>query len=125
MTKCTGRCTCGAIQITITGDPFDVGLCHCMDCRKHHGAVFYAAAAFDPSTVTIIGETANYRDRHFCPTCGSSVFATSDDIVEIHLGILDDPNQFKPTYELWTDRREEWLPEFANTLKHKRDRSET
>ena len=125
MTQHTGRCTCGAIQITATGEPKSVGICHCMDCRKHHGAVFYAAATFDPSDVTIKGETAHYKNRHFCPTCGSSVFATSDGEVEIHLGILDEPNQFTPTYELWTARREDWLPNFPNTQKHKRDRSES
>ena len=26
--------------------PERAGICHCMDCRKHHGAPFYAAAIF-------------------------------------------------------------------------------
>ncbi|WGI22569.1 GFA family protein [Amylibacter sp. IMCC11727] len=122
MTHATGSCTCGAIRISAKGDPKSVGICHCLDCRKHHGAVFYAAAAFAPSDVTITGDTHQYKDRHFCPTCGASVFATSDGEVEIHLGILDTPNQFTPTYELWCERRENWLPEFVGMQKHKRDR---
>jgi len=33
--------------------------------------------------------------------------------VDLHLGALDAPDKFKPTYELWTVRREAWLPEFG------------
>ncbi len=30
------------------------------------------------------------------------------------VGSLDAPDQFEPTYELWTVRRESWLPAFAH-----------
>ena len=33
--------------------------------------------------------------------------------MDLHLGALDAPDQFKPTYELWTVRREGWLPDFG------------
>lgn len=106
----TGGCSCGKVRITADGSPLRVGICHCLDCRKHHGAVFYAAAIFKASQVTTTGETRSYKGRHFCPDCGSSVFATTEDEVELHLGALDAPNQFTPTYEKWTERRENWLP---------------
>ena len=122
MTLVTGSCTCGAIQISATSTPKSVGICHCLDCRKHHGAVFYAAAAFAPFAVTITGEPSQYKDRHFCPTCGSSVFAYSGEEVEIHLGALYAPNQFTPTYEIWCERREAWLPTFKNTATYGRER---
>ena len=109
MTNRMAGCTCGAIRVTTSGDPKRVGICHCLDCRKHHGAVFFAAAIFETSAVTITGNTAQYKDRHFCPTCGSSVFARSDDEVEVHLGSFDAPNQFTPKYESWTEHRETWL----------------
>ena len=125
MNQITGGCQCGAVRLIATGAPKRVGICHCLDCRKHHGAAFYAAAAYDPAAVEITGETASFKGRSFCPTCGSSVFAESDGEVEIHLGILDEPNQLTPTYELWTIRREHWLPEFPSTQKYKRDRPET
>jgi len=35
------------------------------------------------------------------------------DEVDLHLGVLDGPDQFKPTYELCTVRREAWLPDFG------------
>lgn len=51
------------------------------------------------------------------------VFSRSDDEVELHLGSLDEPSQFRPTYELWTVRREDWLPPFegARRFAHNRD----
>ncbi|GLS88865.1 hypothetical protein GCM10010873_38390 [Cypionkella aquatica] len=112
----TGGCLCGQVRITATGKPYRVGLCHCLDCRKQHGALFHASAIFPDTAVTIRGETRAYQGRNFCPTCGGSVFSITGDEVEVNLGALDAPDQFIPTYEVWTIRREAWLPEFA--LKH-------
>ena len=120
--KTTGGCLCGAVRIAATGDPLRVGICHCLDCRKHHGALFYAAAIFPEAAVTVTGETRAYRGRHFCPTCGSSVFARADGEVELHLGALDAPGRFAPDYELWTIRREAWLPPFPVARRYPRDR---
>ena len=112
MTQVTGGCLCGAVRLVARGEPVRVGICHCLDCRKHHGAVFYAAAVYPSSAVTVTGETRHWKGRHFCPACGSSVFAVSDAETEVHLGTLDTPGTFTPTYELWTSRREPWLPPF-------------
>ena len=87
-----------------------MGLCHCLEFRKHHGALFFAAAIFPEDAVTIEGETLAFKGRHFCPQCGSSVFAHFGDEIEVHLGTLDEPSKFMPTYENWTIRREAWLP---------------
>ena len=108
----TGGCPCGAVRIEAAGEQYRVALCHCLDCRKHHGAPFYAAAIFPQDAVTVTGETRHWNHRHFCPTCGGSVFARWDDEIEVHLGTLDEPSRFTPTYESWTVRRESWLPPF-------------
>ncbi len=122
MERFTGGCLCGDIRIEASGAPHRVGLCHCLDCRKHHGALFYAAAIFPQDAVTIRGETHNYAGRHFCPRCGSSVFARSGDELEVHLGSLDAPDQLIPTYEVWVARREAWLPPFPLERQYDRDR---
>ncbi|WP_298934600.1 GFA family protein [uncultured Ruegeria sp.] len=120
-----GGCRCGKLRVKATGQPYRVGLCHCLDCRKHHGAVFYAAAVFPEGAVEITGTSHSYAGRYFCPTCGSSVFARTGAEVEIHLGCLDAPNQLRPTYEIWTVRRESWLPAFAFMKQYERDRDAT
>ena len=125
MDRLTGGCLCGRVRVAAAGAPYRVGLCHCIDCRKHHGALFYAAAIFPAGAVTIEGETRDYRGRHFCPRCGSSVFARCGDEIEVTLGSLDAPDQFTPTYECWTVRRESWLPRFPLDRHFEHDRDGT
>ncbi len=122
MERFEGGCLCGSIRFVATGQPYRVGLCHCLDCRKHHGALFHASAIFPEDAVAVEGELASYAGRFFCPRCGSSVLARTADEVEISLGCLDAPDQFIPTYELWTARRESWLPPFPLARGYDRDR---
>ncbi len=90
-----------------------------------------ALLADDPQLVghamvaRMLGEMRDYAGRHFCPRCGSSVFARSGDEIEVNLGSLDAPDQFVPTYELWTIRREAWLPAFPVRKRYERDRRGT
>lgn len=72
--------------------------------------------------MTIEGETRSYAGRSFCPRCGSTVFGRSSDEIEVNLGALDAPDQFKPTYELWTVRRESWLLPFPRARQYERGR---
>ncbi|TPW26448.1 GFA family protein [Pararhizobium mangrovi] len=124
MERFTGSCLCGNVTIVATGRPNRVGICHCLDCRKHSGTLFQALAIFPEDAVSIEGEVRAYRDRSFCPRCGSPVFYRSADEIEIGLGSLDAPDQLTPTYELWTIRRESWLPPFPLDERHERDRTE-
>lgn len=124
MSETRGGCLCGAVRFVASGAPDRVGICHCMDCRKHHGAAFYASAVFPATAVRVTGETRSYEGRHFCETCGSSVFARSGDEVELHLGALDTPGAFGPSYELWTCRREPWLPPFPGMASFERERED-
>ena len=121
----TGGCLCGSVRLVATGRPYRVGLCHCLDCRKHHGALFHASAIFPEQAVTIEGEARGYAGRFFCPRCGSPVFSRTGDEVEVNLGSLDAPDQLRPTYELWAGRRESWLPSFPLARRYERDREET
>jgi hypothetical protein len=125
MERFTGGCLCGSVRIVASGRPYRVGVCHCLDCRKHSGALFQASAIFPEDAVSIEGETCDYAGRHFCPRCGSSVFGRSADEIEVSLGALDAPDQLTPTYELWTLRRESWLPAFPSMRRYERDRDST
>lgn len=126
----TGGCLCGAVRILIDAEtPLRSGICHCLDCRKNLGALFKTYAIFPRAAVSVTGETRYFRggtagdDRHFCPTCGSPLFSVLDEgEIEIFVGCLDAPDSAAPpTYELWTKRREAWLPDF-HLKKHLMDR---
>jgi hypothetical protein len=125
MGRLSGSCLCGDVKVTASDRPYRVGLCHCLDCRKHNGSIFHAFAIFPETDVTIEGETRDYAGRHFCPRCGSSVFNRSEDEIELSLGLLDAPDQLKPTYELWTIRRESWLPALPLAHSYLRNREST
>lgn len=118
----TGGCACGMVRFEADGPPDRVGICHCLDCRKYHGALFYAAAIYPETHVRITGDAQMYDGRYFCPTCGSRIFNRSDAEIEVNLGSFDDINVFQPSYELWTIRRESWLPEFPVHHRFERDR---
>lgn len=125
MEQFPGGCLCAKVRFVARGRPYRVGVCHCLECRKHHGALFHASAVFARQQVLIEGDTRDYLGRHFCPNCGSSVFSCSGDEVEVNLGCLDCPDQFRPTYELWTVRRESWLPAFPQMKCYEADRDST
>ena len=119
----TGGCLCGAIRVEINAAPYRVGICHCLDCRKHHGTIFHTFAVFPANAATVTGEPRQFNNRNFCPTCGSSVFDRFGDEFELHVGCLDAPNQLRPTYESWMIRRETWLPPFDLVNHYERDRT--
>ena len=48
-----GGCLCGSVRIVASGRPYRVGVCHCLDCRKHHGALFHASAIIAQDAVTM------------------------------------------------------------------------
>lgn len=123
MEHATGGCLCGGVRFVARGRPYRVGLCHCLDCRKNHGALFHASAIFPAEAVTVEGDTGEYQGRVFCPRCGSPVLGRFGDEIGVNLGALDAPDQFTPTYQLWTIRREAWLPAFP--LAHHYDRNRT
>jgi len=124
MERFTGDCLCGDVRIVAVGRPYRVGLCHCLDCRKHTGSLFHASAIFPAEAVTIAGALRDYGGRMFCARCGSSVCQRSGDEIEVSLGALDAPDRLMPTYELWTARREAWLPPFRLAHHYERDRPE-
>ena len=75
----TGGCLCGAVRFEVRAQPHRVGLCHCLDCRKQHGAPFGALAIFPADRVAFAGDepgmfasSATGR-RYFCRRCGSPV----------------------------------------------------
>ena len=125
MRKRTGGCNCGQLRFEVSGEPLRVGLCHCLVCRKETGSLGNHFAVWPSDKVSVTGETRSWRlttdHRHFCATCGSSLFAVVEGAneVEVRVGAFDDaPTDFTPTYELWTTRRERWLAPVAGAGQH-------
>jgi hypothetical protein len=111
-----GGCACGALRFEARGEPLHVGLCHCMTCRRRHGAPFNPFATYAADQVRWHGPESRWRSgdrstRLGCATCGSPLFWADDagEFVELHLGSFDEIGTLTPQYEIWTLRREPWL----------------
>jgi hypothetical protein len=120
------------VRIELTGEPYRVGVCHCLDCRKKTGGIFATWAIYPEHRVEVTGETAGHEQRsgytlHFCPACGSPIYETQagSDEAEVFVGVLDEPSRLTPTYESWTVRREAWLPPLPLARRYTRNREGT
>jgi hypothetical protein len=76
-----GSCFCGAVQLTVTGEPAAMGYCHCESCRHWSAGPVNAFTLWKSDAVTVtqgaenIG-TYNKTPRSFrkwCKQCGGHV----------------------------------------------------
>jgi hypothetical protein len=121
MTKpITGRCLCGAIRYSITGEPMMMGHCHCEDCRRSSGSGHSSHLAVTEAGVTITGAPKGYGraadsghvvTRFFCETCGAALYSTNDampGMMFIRASSLDDLEVFKPQMHVYASRAASW-----------------
>jgi hypothetical protein len=125
-------CHCGQLRLEVEGDPFVVGICHCLACQRRTGSAFGMQAAFTPAQVHVVGRYETYtrisdeadrkpHDFHFCPECGSNVFYTEPDepdLIVVSVGSFADPSFPAPTESGYDSRRQHWLPVAASIERH-------
>jgi hypothetical protein len=118
-----GACACGKVRFEARGAPYRVGVCHCLTCRRVHGAPFNFYVVFPADAVAITGavtafESSGHGRRYACASCNAPVYSHYDhpDEVDLYPASFDEPGLFQPTYELWVSRREPWLPEFPSVI---------
>jgi hypothetical protein len=72
------ECSCGAVEVTLTGQAMLQYYCHCDDCQAVHGAA-YACAVYPAESVAVSGETRalvlKTSPRTKCHGCGTYLFA--------------------------------------------------
>lgn len=115
-----GGCACGAVRYHFTGDPVLEYKCHCLDCQLASGgggvAVTwvpsdgFALARGEPRYREIVADSGRKIARGFCPECGTPVLVrvSVPGIVGIFATSLDEPERFRPEYEIWTSRTRAW-----------------
>ena len=119
--KAEGGCLCGAIRYKVDGEVLGSAACHCRDCQYVcGGAPSYVFLVSATSLDITTGKTSTFRSeadsgairiRHFCPTCGSPLFAEDSafpKFVSIKAGSLDDPSKFKPAAHFWSQSAPDW-----------------
>jgi hypothetical protein len=78
----SGTCFCGAVQLTVTGEPAAMGYCHCESCRQWSAGPVNAFTLWNPEAVKITRGADNIgtynktprSSRKWCKTCGGHLF---------------------------------------------------
>jgi hypothetical protein len=116
----SGRCVCGSVRATITGEPFAVALCWCRQCQQIAAGGATANAIFQQADIGWSGKLAthsyaaasgNTATHRFCPECGTQVYGESSaypGVAAVRLGFLDAGHGLKPGSQIWTDEAPEW-----------------
>jgi hypothetical protein len=127
----TASCSCGQLQIQVDGEPFGVGICHCLACQRRTGSVFATLASF-AAPFKVVGKATQYvrvGDQgaqftfNFCPVCGTTVFHTEagdDESVSVAVGAFADPTFRAPQASVYDSRRHPWvqLPSGVRAFEH-------
>jgi hypothetical protein len=112
-----GSCLCGQVRYRLTGPLGSMGHCHCVDCRKAHGAAFATFLDVPRSgfTLTEGADLLRYHRadtgavRSFCRDCGSTLFwERGGDSVDIAAGTLDTPPTQRPSYHFFVRSKVPW-----------------
>lgn len=123
-TKTTGGCYCGNICYEFTGEPRLNANCHCNNCRKAIGAQAVAWTIVNKSSFKWTkGKPTRYKTdteahRTFCPDCGSSLTYEAlkrKNEIDITTGSLDNPENFPPTGDAYTEYKLPWVKTVCDT----------
>ena len=77
-----GSCFCGAVDLTVSGEPVAAGFCHCSSCRSWAAAPVNAFSLWKPDAVKVTKGEGNIGVYHkteksyrkFCKICGGHLF---------------------------------------------------
>jgi hypothetical protein len=122
MPERTAACSCGQLQLRVTGEPIRVSVCHCLACQRRTGSAFGYQARFDAADVTVSGRATEWQrvsddgeathTYHFCPECGTTVYYVGDyepSRVAIAAGAFADPSFPPPQRSVWEVRKHAWV----------------
>jgi hypothetical protein len=51
---CSACCSCGQLQVTTTGEPVRISVCHCLACQRRTGSAFGVQARFRYAVVRTV-----------------------------------------------------------------------
>ncbi|MES2301843.1 MAG: GFA family protein, partial [Pseudomonadota bacterium] len=100
----TGRCACTAVTLEIAGEPVGTRQCWCRQCQTIAAGGPTHNAIFPAESVTIAGALAastwtaasgNTLAFHFCPSCGTQVYAQSSarpHLKTVRFGVINQPH---------------------------------
>ncbi len=116
----SGRCACGAVTLQIAAKPLLTRQCWCRQCQTIAAGGPTNNAMFPAEAVAIEGAlgsatwpaaSGNTLTFHFCPGCGTQVYAQSSarpTVKTVRMGVIDQPHDLAPQTVIWTDEAPAW-----------------
>src|SRR5262245_55819202 len=96
----SGKCFCGAVEVTVTGAPKAMGYCHCTSCREWSASPVNAFSLWEPGAVKVtkgaalLGEFHRSATSHrkFCKSCGGHVLTDHPTfkLVDVYAAVIPD-----------------------------------
>jgi len=126
----TGGCFCGAVQLTVSGDPVVMGYCHCESCRHWSAGPVNAFSLWSPDTVKVTKGEDNIgtynktprSSRKWCKSCGGHLFTEHPvmGLIDVYVAVIPD-FPFKPAihvnYQETVLHIKDGLPKFKDMPK--------
>jgi hypothetical protein len=106
MKTLTLPCRCGAVELTVRGEPLVQMYCHCDDCQAVHGGAYVPESVYPASAVEVTrGTPSTWKlkrsPRFTCTTCGTRLFI---EVLPLGLrgvnGYLLPAEEWKPTLHM-------------------------
>jgi hypothetical protein len=95
-----GSCFCGAVQLSVSGEPVAMGYCHCESCRHWSAGPVNAFTLWKPEAVKVTRGAENIGTynkttnsyRKWCKTCGSHVFTEHPGmgVTDVYAAVIPD-----------------------------------
>lgn len=98
----TGTCFCGAVELTVTGEPVAMGYCHCDSCRAWSAGPVNGFTLWKPEAVAITKgdeEVAAFQKtetsiRKWCKRCGGHLLTEHPTwgVVDVYAAVIPELN---------------------------------
>ncbi|MFJ3371633.1 GFA family protein [Pseudomonas sp. NPDC086251] len=95
-----GRCFCGAVEFTVSGEPAAMGYCHCESCRHWSAGPVNAFTLWKPEALQITRGADNIGTynktprslRKWCKTCGGHIFTEHPEmgLIDVYAAVIPD-----------------------------------
>ena len=93
-----GKCFCGAVELTVTGEPAAMGYCHCSSCREWSAGPLNAFTLWKPDAVRITTGAGNVDVYHktdqslrkWCKSCGGHLLTEHPpwSLVDVYAAVI-------------------------------------
>jgi hypothetical protein len=127
----SGRCLCGGIRFSVSGELQPIQLCHCADCRRAQGAPFASNTPVTTDRFALQSgaelirhfESSPGKERAFCSRCGSPLYSRKTSrpgVLRIRAGLFEQPLPVQPAFHQFVSDKANWwtiaddLPQFPN-----------